>query len=113
MVPRRRWRPGAGGRWRVRCLEVCFELAPPAGRGLRFIAELNLRFFLRLGVPAALEFGSGLAGDGPDVAAVGGPRLVPGAGDLEPVPFGAEDVRAVVITHAHPDRIGAAERLRR
>jgi len=86
MVPRRRWRPSAGGDGAFDGLEACFELAPPAGRGLRFIAGLNLRFFLWLGVPAALEFGSGLAGGGPDVAAVGGPRLVPGAGDLEPVP---------------------------
>ena len=71
-------------------LGIRFELAPPSGCGLRFIIGPCLRFLLWLSVPAALEFGSGFAGGGPDVTSVGGPRLVSGVAGFEPLPFGGQ-----------------------
>jgi hypothetical protein len=71
-------------------LEIRFELAPLSGRCLWFIIGPCLRFILRLGVPAALEFGSGRVGGGPDVTSAGGPRLVSGVACLEPLPFGGQ-----------------------
>ena len=71
-------------------LEISFELVPPCGCRLGFIDTPGLRFFLRPGMPAALEFGPCLAGGGPAVAGAGGPRLVPGAAGFEPLPFGGQ-----------------------
>ena len=87
-------------------MEVCFELAPPAGRGLRFIAELNLRFFLRLGVPAALEFGSGLAGDARGHLPAG-----LAAGPIRQLKIGSDPVGR--LPAAMPSTISAADHLRR
>jgi hypothetical protein len=70
-------------------LEIRFELAPQSGRRPRFVG-LGLPFFLWLGVSAALEFGSGLVGGGPDVAGAGGPSFISDAAGFEPLPFGGQ-----------------------
>ena len=69
-------------------LEICLELAPPSGRRLRLVVGLRLRFPVGLGVPAALEFGAGFPGCFPGGVGVGGPLLVSGVADFEPLPFG-------------------------
>jgi hypothetical protein len=67
-------------------LEIRFELAPPSSRRPRFVG-LGLPFFLWLGVSAALEFGSGLVGGGPDVPGAGGPSFISDAVGFKPLPF--------------------------
>ena len=71
-------------------LEIGFELAPPSGRRLRLIIGLRLRFSIGLSLSTSLEFGSGFPGGFPDGLGVGGPLLVSGVADLEPLPFGGQ-----------------------
>jgi len=71
-------------------LEICFEFAPPSGCRLRFLVGLRLRFLFWPGMPAPLEFGTGLASCFPDAAGAGGPHLVSGVAGFEPLPFGGQ-----------------------